>query len=398
MLNRWHTRWPGIALRIAGLVLTLSGCATTNQLTLANFVADPDDKLPAITVFFKRPSEDFRRQCQLFDQQSLLHHCTINSIDLALLQQQFQQTGAFEDVSFADDEVDYRVLVTTGLYNLEGGDDLGSALVAGATLLMAPMITSMNIKVEASVSWFGQELERFHYDIPFEQRVSLFSTQQDTAGDMARSVVSHIVHDLQAEAVFTPRFLADRLQSSHYDIDRQFPQASGDYALYAGHIYTHPFQGVQVRYLHTLNTGDYIDVFIYPIRSVLDDHDADTLLRRESTNIHQDIEQAVAGQNFSDLSFTEDKSLLWNIGNHPTDIIRFQHEYTDAVINTFTSTTYIAMVEDKFVTLRHTTLKGTLSDQQTDSLSQSLLEAISVPPESLFMSRVRTHWRDNNTL
>lgn len=386
-----------VLLAILATIL-VAGCATNNQITLAPFVQDPGDKLPPVTVFLKRPSDTFSADCRAFADESVLNHCAVNTLNLSKFQQALKQTGAFEDVIFADDEVDYRLLVTTAVYNNGTGEEFGNAVVSGATLMLAPLVDSLQIRVEASLYWYGNELKSFHYDIPFEQRASLFSMNQDTESDIASSVASYILHDLQSESLFTPQALARQLHSTDYDVERQFPAEVGDYAYYGDHIFTHPFRGIQVRYLHSQRAADFVDVFVYPVRSPYWQSDVATLLEKESTNIRRDVELVINEQQFTDLHFGNNHSDNWRIGDRKLPLLRFNHEYTDLVVNTFSSTTYLTIIEDKFVKLRHTGLKGAVDADAVEAFGKQMLEQIQVPPESLFMARVRKQWRDKEPL
>lgn len=378
--------------------LLLQGCATTNQLSLAHFISNPDDKFPIVTVFLKTPTDQFRDECEAFDNRSLLHHCHTNTLDLMKFRSHLKNAGVFEDVMFADDEVSYRILLTTGIYNEENGHEFGSAFVSGATLMMLPLIDSVQIKVDASLYWYGYELQRYQYDIPFETRASLFSMDQDSADDIARSISSYIIRDLQESPVFTPQFLASKLDSTRYDIERIAPPYIGDYQHYADYTFTHPFQGVQIRYLHTSRPADFVDIFIYPVRSPSWSDDKYTLLKEEAAGTLDEISQAIKQDEFTDLHFSDIEALDWQLGEGTEQVVSFDYEFTDLVINTFASRTWLAIIEDKFIQLRHTALKDSIPSGEVDMLGREFLGSISVPPESLFMARVRKQWRDHSPL
>lgn len=380
------------------LAVVAQGCATTNQVSLAHFVSNPDEKLPVVTVFLKTPTDQFSEDCQAFDSRSRQHHCHTNTLDLMKLRSHLQHAGVFEDVIFADDEVSYRLLLTTGIYNNDSGRKFGNALLSGATLTMLPLIDTQQIKVEASVYWYGFELQNYQYDIPFETRASLFSKQQDNADDIARSISSYIIRDLQESPVFTPQFLASKLESTRYDFGHMVPDQIGDYQHYTDYTFTHPFQGVQVRYLHTSRPADFVDVFIYPVRSPSWHEDKQALLKKEADDTRRDIEQAIENDEFTDLAFSDIQAQDWQLGARSERVISYEYEFTDLVINTFSSRTYLAIVEDKFIQLRHTALKGSVPEGEVEAVGRELLGKLVIPPESLFMARVRKQWRDHSPL
>ncbi len=380
------------------VAILLSGCATTNQFTLAEFETADEAKLPAISVFYKRPADEFRQACAEFDQQSLLHHCRLNRLNLAKFRTEMKAPGIFQDVHYANEEVDYQLIVSTAAYNFEGGDDLGSAVVAGATLMVAPMISSSDIKVDASLYWHGFELKTFQYDIPFEMRSSLMSLNQDTDQDLAKSIASHLLRDLQAEELFTPQYLASQLHSTDYAKTTQFPDQAEGYFRQGAFIYTHPFNGMQVRYLHPEKPEDFIDVFVYPVRNPYWQQDQQQLLTKEVGNVRKDAELVLTEREFTDIHFGQDSRYLWQINHNTLPVHFFEHEYTDLIINTHVSNTYLTIVGDKFVKVRHSALKDFTSQQEIDAFTRNLLSAIQIPGESTFMAKLRKEWRDKSPL
>ncbi len=379
------------------VVLSLAACSSTNQMIIAEYEANPDIKIPPISVFRNSPSDVFYDECKDFDAKSLLHHCELNRLDLLKFSKQLKATSAFDDVLFADKDVGYRLLVTSGSYNFEGGEELGSAVVSGATLMMLPVVVSANIKLDVALYWYEYELRNFNYDIPLELRMSLFSMEQDTDVDIAKSVASHVVRDLQEEGLFSAEYLASKLDSSNYSDDLLLPDTAYDYSRQEKFIFNHPFRGAAVRYIADTPGDEYIDVFVYPIRSTRWDDPAD-VLEKEASNVKQDIKLNATENELKNAWFGENqlKSLPANEGT--VQSMMFESGFEDTLTNEFESQTYLMVFEDKFVKVRHTALKGGRTIKVIDKFVTELLNNIKVPEESLFMAKVRKRWRDSNAL
>jgi hypothetical protein len=378
-------------------IIFSAGCATTNQMDIATFESNPNLKLPPISVFMKRPSDLFRGECSEFDNKSVLNHCELNNIDLGKFRDEVKSSGIFQDVFYADGDVGYRILLTTGLYNREGGGDLGSAVIAGATLMLAPMIITANVKVEASLYWYEYELKHFSYDLPMEIRASLLTMNQDTDQDIAKSIASHVISDIQKEDLFSPELLSQSIQSSNYKADLTTPDSVSEYTKAGLNIYNHPFFGVQVRYLNELFNTDYADVFIYPVRSP-EWENQKTILDKEMTNIRKDIELSQKENQLTPLNYDEVKFIQMDYGTKKVPVLFFEHEYSDTLSNIFTSRTYLTIKKDKFLKIRHTFIKDDAQKSISYNFAKELFNKISVPDESLFMAKIRKQWRDKSIL
>lgn len=380
------------------IVTALTACSSVNELSMIEYNAEPQRRMPPVTVFLKRPSDEFRQDCEDFDKRSLLHHCQMHMVALEKLHQEFQNSGAFESVLYANNDTDYRLLITTARYNFEGGDDLGSAVLAGATLMLAPMVVSMDIKVNVGLYWHGVELDTFEYEIPFKQRLSLLTANQDHEADIARSVSSHILHDLQARPqLFEPSYLARKLEATDYENSLRTPLDVGDYRRDFLYVFNHPFRGAQVRYVHPTNPDDYADLFIYPVRSAHWQRPAE-LLEREAANVRKEMELVGRENGQGGPTFGADQPLRWELGTGELGLRYFEAEFTDPLENGYVSRTYLAIVEDKFFKVRHTAPLGQSDREEADRVVMGLLKTIQVPSESLFMAKIRRQWRDSGQL
>ncbi len=379
------------------LLCTLVGCATTNQLTLAEYEVNAERMLPPVSVFLRRPSEVFRQKCEAFDNESFLNHCGLNRLDLGKFVTELKHPGVFKDVLYANKDVGYRILVTTGSYNSEGGKDLGSAAIAGATLMLAPIVMSANIKVDAALYWYDYELKRFQYDLPIEMRASLLSMDQDTDRDVAKSVASHILRDVQAGELFSAAFLAKTLKSSDYSSELLVPDRVADYFREGLQVYNHPFNGAMVRYIEDTAPADYIDVFVYPIRSA---HwsDEENILAKEIENVKKDIELFNKENNMESYQLVNNEFVAFQAADKSINSLMFEGNYEDSLSNQYVTQTYLMIIKDKFLKVRHTALKGGVSRKNIEKFISQLLKGTAVPEESLFMAKLRKRWRDSEAL
>ncbi|MCR8923445.1 hypothetical protein NO559_11715 [Dasania sp. GY-MA-18] len=378
-------------------LLLLTACSVNNQVPMAEYQQGLA-KLPPVTVFFKRPDDDFRQACESFDRGSLLDHCYLNQLNLEKFYSELKAADVFENVLYANKDVGYQLLLSTARYHDEDAEELGSAVTAGLTLMIAPMIMTQHIKVNVALNWYGYALQQFEYELPLELRVSILNTQQDMERDIAKSIASHLLNDIQKGDYFSAAYLAQALQSSDYEAELQTPEVASNYQRDSIGYYHHPFQGAQLRYIHQSNNMDYIDVFVYPVRSPYWEQERKDLLAKEADHVKKDIELTHKELEFSDTAFNNYQFRRLPLAGGELELVYFENEYIDLLQNNNASKTYIMMLGDKFIKVRHTAIKGYSQQEEVDNFVTQLLNATKVPQESVFMAKLRKQWRDQGSL
>jgi hypothetical protein len=379
------------------LSLIVVGCATTNQVPVAEYAKETEATLPPITVFRQHPSDEFRERCETFDRDSVLQHCTLNKLDLGKFASELSATGAFEEVLYANREVPYQIRVSTAYYNTEGGDDLASAAFSGATMLLVPLIISADISVDASLYWHEFKLKELQYELPVEFRVSLLSMDQDGDRDVAKSIASYILRDLQTEDLLSAQYLATTLNSSDYFQGLSTPEQAGKYFKQQTIVYNNPLYGAYVSYGRDTLETDYIEVFVYPVRS---GHwsDETSTLQKEMENIRKDLDLFNKENSLQSLHVSDNEFVDLPHPNAPVTAIVFSNEVQDTLSNEYVSHNYLMIMQDKFLRIRHTSLRDAAPSEQVQNAVRQLVQESRVPPESLFLAKLRKQWRDSQAL
>ncbi|MEE4186734.1 MAG: hypothetical protein V2J12_13295 [Gammaproteobacteria bacterium] len=383
-------------LPAAVLCAGLAGCSMTNQFNVAAIAASTEP-LAAVSIFRKSPSPDFRAECAEHDNDSILKYCVMQSVDLDLLYAEFENSGAFAEVLFADQDVPYQIAIATARYSEDDVAGMGNAVVCGATLLLTPCSVDMEYRVEAGVYWFGILIAELKYELPFEQNLSLFSLAENVDHDAAESIASHIISDIQKSRLLSDELRISTLKSSDYFVGLRAPDELGAYSRLSTEIYDHPLSGVKLRYQHTDDRVDRTDVFVYPVRSTTWNESA-VLLDMEAENVRSEIALFINETGSSE--YIQRDSELWTLeaAGGPRKVLYFEGSYTDPQILDYVTRTYLAIVEDKFVKVRHTSLADSDTRNRTHEFAAAMISAIEVPGESIFMARVRQNWRSQGPL
>ncbi|MGH1372385.1 MAG: hypothetical protein ACRBBW_10140 [Cellvibrionaceae bacterium] len=382
-------------LRILALSFFLGACAVTNEFQVVEYQTETASPLPPVSVFYKQPDTDFRRACKAYAEASVMDHCTINRVNMSAVADALYESRLFEAVDYRNEDSEYQLLVSSATYNNESGEDIGSAVVSGATLMLAPMSISTIIKIEAALVWRGMLVERYQFEVPFTQRMSLLTMDQNTDADLGKSIASHFLQKFQQDDIFSAEVLVGRLESSDYRKELVLPEQVGPFIKDDLYLYRHPFQGAQTRYVHDRFGFSYVDVFVYPIRQIHWES-GDHILEKEVGNYRKDLELMEKELMMNDLAFEADSRELWHLGDGSQSVARVISRFRDQEAADMVSQMYLFHQKDKFIKVRATYESELETKPDVEGFVRELSASILVPDESLFMAKIRKRWREND--
>lgn len=381
-----------LRLSVVMVMLFGLGACATNQFPVAKYNAEPERLLPHLAVFSYQPPEAFRKECEDYAASSMLRYCSLNSLHLQNLWLELQNAGVFEGVHFANNQVPYRLVISTARYSSDKAMDFGNAILSGASLMVIPMSTDLIIKVNAELYWYEYKLGTFRYNLPFEARQSLFSQTGTVPRDIAKSIVSHIIRDSQNAGIFTTRQLVVTLKSTDYEKSLVVPERLPGLEKAESQIFGHPLLGALTRYVGQHGPDKVADWFVYPIRAV-NWRDHSEVLQKEADNVRSEFDLMAKEEEYLGVQHQRQKLSSWTIGGESKPVLQMSTHYSDTLQNEMTTRTYISVREDKFLKLRLTTLRGDYSDAEAQRLAKQLIAQTRVAGESLFMAKARQQWR-----
>lgn len=365
---------------VFGLLL-LAGCATAPK-NLANFNKNNKQVYPPIGFFITKPSVKLQQECLSFDEASVMQHCRVNEMSAVLYWQQLKESGLFEQVRFAEEGTDYQVLISTANMATETVADITKAALAGATLMLMPWQIEQPVKAEVSLLWRDLLIKRFEYQLNFSHTASLFHQPDAGEKNFAQTLISHFLKDAEQDNIFSGAYLLAALNDSDYITNLQVPDAVEGFVLAGRYIYNDPFFGAQVRYVNEQFHNDYVDVFVYPIKSKDYQHGA-ALLQTEVNNSRKEMQQYYQQQKLA-LTLEDSQPISWQTDSAPFNGWYFAGELDIGTDEPQPTSTYLFISGDKFIKLR-CTFPPTYAEQ----LVKTLLPQITVPGESVFMTQVR---------
>jgi hypothetical protein len=370
------------------------GCTVTNQINEAEYNRVVEQKYPPVSVFIKRPSKTLLEFCDSHKAKSMLHYCTLNNVALSAFEQQLTESELFQQVDYANYDQPYQLSISVAIYDVDNGYELGQAVLAGATLMLAPIHSDQNLKIEAQLTWHDVLVDTFEFDLPISFSASLFSGSQDYDADIAKSIVSNILKSAQEKHSFSYSTLAKAIKSVDYENEIAFPEIIGNYFFSSKHIYHHPFYGIQARYSHKVFQFDGFDLFIYPIRQARYS-DEQKVLDNELDNIRDEIRLFAKEYEIKDLQISNGDDMTYSRNSVDNAVRVLESHYTNTENNNVESLTFLMMQEDKFVKLRMSIINGQYDKNEIFDAYSNIVSSITVPEESLFMARVRNNWRKN---
>lgn len=380
-------------LFLAILSMSVYGCVKNETIKPAEFENEINFKYPPIAVYGKHPSTELENDCREFDKKSLLHHCTVNFFDITSIKSALEDTNLFQQVRWADRDLDYSLSITTATYDLEDAGDLTSAALAGASLMLLPVQLSYDIISEFAVRWRGIEIKQYAYDMPVTRTLSLLSGSPEEQDKLfAEALVSHFLNDSQNDNIFSGEYLAGSIQASDYVNDLVVPKRIGDYFLAGKNVFPDPMLGVSIRYNHGV-LSEYVDIFIYPVRSV-DWENVANILEPEAVIVRKDIELMQKQEAYKDVVFNESE---WFDVESDKEILKGLHFSSTLVDKNdigYISLTYLSLIKDKIIKFRATRQDPTVKYDIYPFVKEAL-NKIDPPDESMFMASVRQNARKN---
>jgi hypothetical protein len=379
---------------VAMAALMAAGCASTKVTPINQLVTAPNEKLPAVSVFYKSPTKKLKDECATYDAASPLSHCRFNLLKKDDFEEKLRESKYFEQVHSHVKDIDYNILLTFANFNHEDSGELSNAFVSGATLMMVPLKTASRVKAEIVVLWREFPLKMYEYDVPMEIRHSILNP--DAAADgiaaLQTGLVARFLKDVERDQVFTGAFVNRRLQATDYEQELGYPKQIGDFQFQGQYIYPHPLAGIQLRFRHKLFDFDYIDAFVYPIRQV-DWSNIRSALATEDENFRKEVDLGLREGMMKSIVLDKSEALSWESGHQIFNGIKISGKVLGNDEETYRTFMYLFTREDKFIKFRATFVQTENEPNIDDAVRQSLSQFV-VPRESLFMAKLRQSQRE----
>ncbi len=194
------------AIRIVAGIIAIclaQGCATANEYIVADFAAGEGvATMPAVSLSREGRDAELHQECLKLQSTEVWRACATDYVDLNDFAWAFHTTGVFEGVLVEREGLDYSIALATAVYHRTNLPDLASAAAAGASLLILPVKFTLEARVEATVLRHGEVLRRFSYVLPFTSKFAVSNMYSRGDRDLAFSIASHVVKDLQSHGVF----------------------------------------------------------------------------------------------------------------------------------------------------------------------------------------------------
>ncbi|MGB1296753.1 MAG: hypothetical protein ACPG8A_00695 [Psychrobium sp.] len=370
-------------LLLTGIIALLTSCASTTKTKLAAYDKHVDYQMPAVSIYHTKLSSELKDKCQNFAEESVLNHCHINKVSTRQYSKQFKDTNLFEEVHFANDNIEYSIAISTASMDSETAGEISQAALSGASLLLVPMTNSMDVDAEVSVYWRNFKIKQYEYQLPYTSSISLFSDKEDADIDFAQSLVSNVLKDLQTDQTLSTRFLAQTLKASNYEQELVVPAKIANFDNMGQYIYNDPLLGSSTTYAADGFHNDRIDLYVYPIRKV-DLSDEQRLLAEESKSIENEFNSVAKQLEWTNVKFSAPKTLTVQHKNQQINGIYFEGEYLQKLGEKSFTSVYLFKLKDKFVKFRASFPERFITQPISKVFSQ-----IRVPDESVFMKELR---------
>lgn len=364
----------------------LSGCALAPEQLPPPAAAPVDaaQRLPPVAVFRKASNAMVESRCAKYGKASPIRECLRDQVNVNSFQQALERTGRFESVVFAGREVPYKIAYSMGSMDaMPVAESVAKGVVAGASLLVVPIVGLWDAEVEIEVFWGRTSIAEYTYEFRFEPTVSLFHRPADEAAKFADRVVGAFLEDAERDGLFRPQSRARLIESSDYFTDLRVPERIGSYTRSAIELLPEVMLGAVVHYQHPVFLDQFLDIFVYPIPRT-DWSDSAEVGREETVKAQKEIELVARERGWAEPEFSAIRQV--EIGSDTVNVF-------DGVVpvdetQTRASRTHLLVRKDKFVMIRETG-----STPVDDDAVAEAIKAIQVPEESLLLMRLRQQAR-----
>ncbi|NVK58215.1 MAG: hypothetical protein HWE26_21695 [Alteromonadaceae bacterium] len=351
-------------LYCALIAVGLTACASTQpppvvptaNETLLSAPAETPFNLP-VNVFSSYISDATAKQCKAA--QSTQAECKNDGIAANDFLTALEQLSLFAELSPSLSQYDYELLIANQI--TESHSPVGSVDAAPQSY------------TEFSVEWRGMQLDSHlvHYE----------HSGQVTAQDVEQIILQWWQH-AEKQHIFTTPYLYQAMGASDYTNQLILPESLNEFQLARQYLYPDPFKGVLARYLHPSFTEAVLDITIYPVLSVLNEHTSTRLSKELTDAISEARETAAARQMNIDV-----KQHLTPFNNESA--IAEQGLMSEMVAESESgeslyASIYVFQLEDKFVKI-----STTFPARVGDDLVRAALKEVRVPPESPLMKELR---------
>ncbi|MFA0811374.1 hypothetical protein [Microbulbifer epialgicus] len=372
------------------VAIVVVGCATTNEFTIAEYT---QQSLPSVALFAKTPEVDFEQRCNSFTGDSLLKYCHFDVVDYRELHRELANSDIFETVQLGNEEVPYQLLIASAGYVEEGVEEIGEAVIAGATMMLAPLTTTRDIHIDAMLTWHGLPLKRYQFEFPFTSKVNLFTPPGQAEQDLAKALAAKLIFQLQRDQVMAPEYLYKIIGASDYHQALILPESVGDYVSSPVVLASHPLVGAQVRYVHRQFQFDSVDVFVYPVPS-WDWQDPHSVQVREVGRVREEMALVEKEANWQALSLSDEISEVWKVRGKFIPVTRLSGYFLAPDGERFDTHTYLFLRKDKLIKVRASFAGVGRNRSEVEDFAKGLIGKADVPSESKFMVKVRENWRE----
>lgn len=346
-------------------LLMITACGTTQKSIVAEYDSNINYQYPPVSIYYDAPPENSRLACQIYGLMSPQNTCIINGIDTKLYTEQFKDSSLFSNVFFANNETEYSIAIST----------------AGRTNSKTPH--EQEITAEVNIYWLNYNIKKFNYKLPHISKNNSPINNHTANKTFAKSLVSHIIADIQKSQIFSGDFLAKRLNSSDYENNLSVPNTISEFQYSGKFLYNNPLLGSVISYAHPKFHSDKIDLYVYPIRQV-NINNSNILLTQELTKVQTEFTNAGKEYEWTDINFSPKKQLDIESNKQVIQGVYSEGHYLEKFGEKNFTSIYLFQLKDKFVKFRASFPASFLTDH-----IKSIINQIDVPNESPFMKKLR---------
>jgi len=151
-----------------------AGCSTTPIAPISDLITTGSHQYPPVSVFYKVPSQAFDRECEEFDEGSVLDRCTTSMINNLAFRSNLSESAYFHQVYNQNGEIDYKIWFATASFTHDGIVHYSNAVISGLSVMLIPVVLTAQVKAELTVIWRGNLLKTYRYELSMEELLAIW--------------------------------------------------------------------------------------------------------------------------------------------------------------------------------------------------------------------------------
>ena len=196
-------KYVHLPILVLACSLLISGCKTANPMQKDYYSNGPEHRLPPISVFGKKPSDELNEICSKAQ-------CVQGGELVDAIYNEFVKSEMFTALAAGENKSDYQLQITARRIDPGDAKEFAKVMTSAASLFVVPVVMNHEYRSEFVVKWRGMQIASYNFAIPYDETVYLFKDLAQSKQFAAEAMASKFFSAVQADGVLPASFYTPR--------------------------------------------------------------------------------------------------------------------------------------------------------------------------------------------